>query len=155
MTSSLCLLLVSSCLVSYHSECAKFVDAFSGAGIYAATADDVSLGPITNNGLIISRHDALKVECVSNSSVAGVGSITTSGGAILTPDTTPSTLKLNNPFSRPGVLRLQSIVEGKPKSSHHLRESDQGIYTCNIPDDNGNVISLNFGLYPPEFDGEP
>ena len=111
-------------------------------------------GPIANNGLIVSRNDALRVECVSNSSMAGVGSITTSGGDTLTPDMTPSTLKLNNPFSRPGVLRLQSIVEGKT-TSHNLTHGDQGIYTCNIPDDNGNVISLNFGLYPAEFDGEP
>ena len=111
-------------------------------------------GPIANNGLIVSRNDALRVECVSNSSVAGVGSITTSDGTTLTPDTATSTLSLTNPSMRPGVLRLRSIVEGET-TSHHLRESDQGIYTCNIPDDNGNVISFNFGLYPPEFDGEP
>ena len=116
---------------------------------------NISSGPIANNGVIISRHDALKVECVSNSSMAGVGSITTSGGGTLTPDITTSTLKLNNPFSRPGVLRLQSIVEDGGKTTSPLIASDQGIYTCNIPDDNGNVISFNFGLYPPEFDGEP
>ena len=104
-------------------------------------------GPIANNGLIVSRSDDLRVECVSK---GAVGSITTSGGDTLTPDTATSTLNLTNPSMRPGVLRLQSVAADGP-----LIASDQGIYTCNIPDDNGTVISFNFGLYPPEFDGEP
>ena len=108
-------------------------------------------GPIANNGLIVSRNDDLRVECVSK---GAVGTITTSGGAILTPDTATSTLSVTNPSMRPGVLCLRSVAAGGT-TSHNLTHGDQGIYTCNIPDDNGNVISLNFGLYPPEFDGEP
>ena len=32
--------------------------------------------------------------------------------------------------------------------------SDQGIYTCTISDDNGNVMVFNVGLYPTAFSGE-
>ena len=32
--------------------------------------------------------------------------------------------------------------------------SDQGIYTCTISDDNGNVMIFNVGLYSTAFSGE-
>ena len=128
---------------------------FSGAGIYALVSDiSVSSGPIANNGLIVSRSDDLRLECVSNSNMAGVGSITTPDGTILTPDTITSPLTLTNSFRRPGVLRLRS-VDGTQYLSQPLPASAQGVYTCTIPDSNGSNISLNVGLYPPGFNGEP
>ena len=143
----------TSCLSSNLIEYSHF----SGAGIYALVSDiSVSSGPIANNGLIVSRSDELRLECVSNSNMAGVGSITTSNGNILTADGTTSNLTLTNPFGRPGVLRLRSVdgtLQGRPSQS--LSASDQGVYTCTIPDSNGDDISLNVGLYPPGFNGEP
>ena len=130
---------------------------FSGAGIYALTSDsNVSSGPIANNGLIVSRSDDLRLECVSNSSVDGVGNITTSNGSILTPLEYTSTLILTNPFGRHGVLRLRSVNgTSQEQTSQPLPVSAQGVYTCTIPDSEGNDISLNVGLYPPGFNGEP
>ncbi|CAI8039192.1 Hemicentin-2, partial [Geodia barretti] len=70
-----------------------------GAGIYALrSGSSESSGPIANNGLIVSENHTLILECVSNSNMAGVGSITTPDGTILTPDSTTSTLSLTNPF---------------------------------------------------------
>ena len=130
---------------------------FSGAGIYALESDSsVSSGPIANNGLIVSESGDLRLECVSNSSIGEVGSITTPDGTILTPDSTTSTLTLTNPFRRPGVLRLRSgDGTSQGRSSQPLPATAQGVYTCTIPDSNGNDISLNVGLYPPGFNGEP
>ena len=128
----------------------------SGAGIYALRSDSsVSSGPVANNGLIVSESDDLRLECVSNSSIGGVGSITTPDGMILTPDSTTSTLTLTNPFHRPGVLRLRSVDGTQPLSPGPLPASAQGVYTCTIPDSSGKDISLNVGLYPPGFNGEP
>ncbi|CAI7992571.1 hypothetical protein GBAR_LOCUS1042, partial [Geodia barretti] len=87
-----------------------------GAGLYALESDSsVSSGPIANNGLIVSRSDDMRLECVSNSDTAEVGNITTPDGTILTsneiiltPGVANSTLTLTNPFGRPGVLRLRS-----------------------------------------------
>ena len=120
----------------------------SGAGLYAARSDrSISSGPIANNGVIVSSSYALRLECISNSSMAGVGSIITSNGTIISPGTFTSPWFFTDPFSRPGALRLRLI-------SDKLRSSHQGIYTCTIPDDNGNIISLNVGLYPHGFNGE-
>jgi hypothetical protein len=128
-----------------------------GAGIYAQVSDSsVSSGPIANNGLIVSTSDGLRLECVSNSSMDGVGSITTPDGTILSPDTTTSTLILTNPFRRPGVLRLRSVDgSSQERPPRHLPASAQGVYTCTIPDSNRKDISLNVGLYPPGFNVTP
>ena len=88
--------------------------------------------------------------------MGGVGSITTPDGTILTPAlATTSTLTLTNPFGRPGVLRLRSVDGTSQRQPGPLPASAQGVYTFTIPDSNGDVISLNVGLYPPGFNGEP
>ena len=84
---------------------------------------------------------------MSNSSESGVGTITTPHGDTLSPPHDANGWRLVNPFSRPGALRF--FARGSP-----LTASDQGIYTCTIPDSNGHSISLNVGLYPPGFNGE-
>ena len=144
--SSLSMLLVSFLLIFYY-KFSQSLCAISGAGIYAIVSDtEVSSGPIPNNGLIVSGSDELKLECVSNSSQSGVGTITILNGTILTPDVTTSVWNLTNPSSRPGVIRFQNLTS--------FTSSDQGIFTCTIPDDNGNQISFNVGLYPHGFNGE-
>ena len=79
-------------------------------------------------------------DCVSNSSQSGVGTITA-------PDGVDLSALIIHPFNRPGVIRFRT-------GELPLRDSDQGIYTCTIPDSNGYNISLNVGLYPPGFNGE-
>ena len=129
------------------------MDISAGAGIYASIAatqyDDQ---PIANNGLIIalsSGSDSLRFDCVSNSSQSGVGDIIGRDGTMLTngaPLAGGSTWMVVNPFSRPGVLCV--------RATGVLTAGDQGIYTCTIPDDSGNTIDLNVGLYPHGFNGE-
>ena len=127
---------------------------YVGAGLYADRRmddSDFDPRPIANNSLIVSGSDGLRLYCVSNSSQSGVGTITASNGSTLNFGST-DVWNLVNLKSRPGFLRLQT-----PRDSSNnpvsLTASDQSIYTCNIPDDNGNDFIFNVGLYPYNFDG--
>ena len=126
-----------------------------GAGLYADKRRDGSVfnpRPIANNSLIVSGSDGLRLYCVSNSSQSGVGTITASNGSTLNFGST-DVWNLVNLKSRPGFLRLQT-----PRDSSNnlvsLIPLHQGIYTCTIPDDNGNDFILNVGLYPSDFNGK-
>ena len=99
----------------------------------------------------MSGSDGLKLYCVSNSSQSGVGTITASNGDMFNTGIN-GIWRVFNPGNRPGFLRLQNrIPSGGPIL---LTTSDQGIYTCIIPDDEGNDIILNVGLYPNDFNGK-
>ena len=52
------------------------------------------------------------------------------------------------PYYRPGLVQFRT------QNNSPFPTTDQGIYTCDIPDSNGRVISLNVGLYPRDFNGE-
>ena len=130
----------------YSLRCSYVEVKSPGAGVYAVSSNaTVSSGPIANNGLIVSSSTELKLECASNSGQSGVGNIITPTGSIM-PRGDGSVWILTNPHHRPGLLRLrtQSILQP-------LTASLQGIYTCTISDSNGRDISINVGLYPPNF----
>ena len=95
----------------------------------------------------MSASDGLILDCVSNSSQSGVGMITGLDGNTL-PIGNTGVWGVVNPFSRPGVLRLQTI------SSSSISAANQGIYTCTIPDSNDHYIIINVGLYPTGFMGK-
>ena len=130
-----------SMFVSFLHSCTFL---YSGAGIYGKS------NPISNNGLIIYSGSGIAFECISNASQSGVGNITTPDGTVLLPTGDQSTgfWRLTNPFERPGVVRL---VNRSPQQSEF---SDVGIYTCNIPDSNGTLLSLNVGLYSHNFNSK-
>ena len=74
--------------------------------------------------------------------------ITTHDGAMPNINSNSGIWRLANPSSRPGVLRLQTRV------GMSMTASDQGIYTCTIPDSNDNTFIFNVGLYPNDFSGK-
>ena len=80
--------------------------------------------------------------CVSNSSQSDEGEITGLDGNTLT---SGSGWDVNNGGNIPGFIHAT-----KPA----FTATDQGIYTCTISDDNGNVMVFNVGLYPTAFSGE-
>lgn len=96
------------------------------------------------------------MECVSNSSRTGrelLGTCITPGGVVLHPGDKHGDLELRNSFTIPGFLRFETspvnYTHGLP-----LQTSDQGIYTCSIPDNNGVIFSFNVGFYTEDFNGE-
>ena len=124
---------------------------YVGAGLYAdkrRDGSDFDSRPIANNSLIVSGSNRLRLYCVSNSSLSGVGTITASNGETLDIGSN-GIWNLANLGTRPGFLRLQT----RKSMSYLLTDLDQGIYTCTIPDDNGNDFIFNVGLYPSDFNG--
>ena len=100
--------------------------------------------PIANNGLIVSNNDGqLGLACVSSQSALGV--IMGLDGNMFTGN---SVWRVGHPYDRPGVRRLRT------NDDTSLTAADQGIYTCTVPDNDGNQIVINVGLYPTGFSGE-
>ena len=99
----------------------------------------------------MSGDDGLRLYCVSNSSQSGVGTITLLNGVTLNTAGSNGIWNVAYPGNRPGFLRLQTRTQ---PTTMLLSDSTQGIYTCNIPDDDGNDIILNVGLYPIDFNGK-
>ena len=132
----------------YSLRCSYVEVKSPGAGVYAVSSNaTVSSGPIANNGLIVSSSTELRLECASNSSQSGVGNITTPTGSIMPHGAIDGSVWiLTNPHDRPGLLRLRTHSKSQPFTA-----SVQGIYTCTISDSNGRNISINVGLYPPNF----
>ena len=81
--------------------------------------------------------------CVSNSSQPDEGEITGLDGTTLT--SSNSDWIVDNGGNIPGFIRATNTT---------FTASDQGIYTCTISDDNGNVMVFNVGLYSTAFSGE-
>ena len=100
-------------------------------------------GPIPNNGVIVSGREGLVLECVSNSSQYGMGTLTAADETTLSPTTHHNSWSLSSPS--PGVLTVEA--------SESIPASQQGIYTCNMPDSNGNTVELSVGIYPNGFKG--
>ena len=92
--------------------------------------------PIANNGLIVSGSIGFVFECISNSSQSGVGMIAGLGGSILQ--------TAGHPFNRRGIVCLEATPTA----------SNQGIYTCSIPDSTDNQFVINVGVYPNGFSSE-
>ena len=131
-------------VVGELSPCTIFLlpfDVHTGAGIYVLIFDEAT--SIANNGLIVSTVEELRFDCVSDSERPQEGDITTPANGNIDTSEIDDFLLLTNPFKRPGVLRLRTIMP--------LNASRQGMYTCIIPDSNGNIISINVGLYPRGF----
>ena len=125
-----------------------------GAGLYADMRTSSSIfvpHPIANNGLIVSGSDGLRLYCVSNSSQPRMGTITLLNGVTLNTAASNGIWNVAYPGNRPGFLRLQTRTQ---PTTMLLTISTQGIYTCTIPDDEGNDIILNVGLYPNGFNSK-
>ena len=87
---------------------------------------------------MVESGNTISFDCISNSSQLDVGQVLGLDGIAV-----PST----GDFSAtrdPSTLRFEGL---------DFTAEDQGIYTCVIPDDNGNDISINVGLYNTGFNG--
>lgn len=123
---------------------------YLGAGIRIHLSNSsISNGPLANNGLIVAGEHGLRLEFVSNSSELEVGIITGPNGTVSSEDINYIWMLTNNPYGRPGVIRLQINTTALPFTNFV-----KGIFTCNISDSNSKIISLNVGLYPRDYRGK-
>ena len=115
-----------------------------GAGIYAHSAHKA----LVNNSLIKVDSNQLLGEfsCLSGSKQGGVGQFIGRDGQDIT-------YQFDDPFHvsignthHPGLVRVSGY---RTLHTHY-----QGIYTCRIPDETGNLVDINVGLYRYEFNSE-
>ena len=104
-------------------------------------------GAQPNNGLVISRNPGsgrrFRFFCRSNSSTLGVGELI---GLDESPVTDGSIFGIETPVNG-GELRVENIV-----GTHSvLAASEQGVYSCRIPLEGGEMREFNIGVYPHGF----
>ena len=105
-----------------------------GAGIHVAHGHVA----LPNNGIILTGagRRISEFRCISGSSRSNVGHL-------FDVNEVDITISNSDPFftlrHSPGTVQVRSI--------RHLRSSEQGIYTCRIPDETGTTVDVNVGLY--------
>ena len=122
---------------------------FTGAGIFVFTGSGET-GAQPNNGLVISRNPVIgqrfRFFCRSNSLTRHVGELI---GLDESPVTAGSTFEFPTPRNG-GELGVENIV-----GTHSLLPaSEQGVYTCRIPLEGGEMREINIGVYPSGFSSE-
>ena len=121
---------------------------FPGAGIHVFNG--VPIGSLPNNGLVSFNPNhmfRLRLICRSDSMMENVGIfIGLNGSRIVTQNS--SFFEVSNP--QPGELSVVNFVA----NSTALNASGQGVYTCRIPLQSGQIRELNIGIYPSGFTGK-
>ena len=113
-------------------------------------ADGTTNVVFPNNGIVIARNsggDRFIFQCRSGSTGTDIGDIIGLNGNALSIDSSgvttgglnvrresPATVFVRNPASEPAV--------------------DNGVYTCRIPDETGNDVDVNIGVYQNGFNSE-
>ena len=121
---------------------------FSGAGFHVVNGADTGSQP--NNGLAIFTNPGsglrIRFFCRSDSLTFNVGELigldgnTFSGNDYLAFDTP----------TNGGELRIGNTVG----SQQPLPASEQGVYTCQLPLQSGEIVMINIGVYPIGFNCE-
>ena len=106
-------------------------------------------GNLPNNGLAISDNPEngfrLRIFCRSDSMSQNVGEFIGLNGSALTSDSFFAIAR-----SQPGEIAVENIIG----SQSVLTASQQGVYTCHIPLQSGEMREINVGLYPNGFNSK-
>lgn len=89
-----------------------------------------------------------QLQCISGSTVAGVGQWIAPDGSNITEDNTDLFNVTVGGLDDPGFTSIE-INDGAS-----LTLDDEGVYTCIIPDENGDIQYLFVGLYGRGFNSE-
>ena len=110
----------------------------TGAGIYIESTDTV----LSNNSLISTselHQNMPSFRCLSGSSKSRVGRLIDPLGNDITFSTSDPFFISRGGQHDPGTLYIRSLREFEP--------TDSGIYIYRTPDENGNIVDINVGLY--------
>ena len=118
---------------------------FTGAGLAIAGS-----GSIEKNSILLASNTGRfgKLFCLSGSLQPQVGAWRAPDGLDITNSTTDYFDVNHGGDDYPGSISLEVEI------GHSLQSNDQGIYTCIIPDENGEQQYLHVGIYRYGFDGE-
>ena len=114
----------------------------AGAGIHVIRG--VSAGSLPNNDMVISLHDSFYrflFHCISDSMMSNVGMLIGPNGTAVTAGDVFHIF-----HSQLGQLGVYNT-----RNRNALTASDQGVYTCRIPLQSGELRDINVGLYPSGF----
>ena len=131
--------------------------ALTGAGIYVTTSQlsYSSSSLIPNNSIITSytrsrsySYSLTRMEfyCCSNSTTSGSTS-TFIGVNGYSYSATINVECYSSSSSYAGCMRLYVYKRSYTYSQYYLSSSDEGIYTCCMPDSTGRNIDVNVGIY--------
>ena len=115
----------------------------------------VPTGVLPNNAIVIAQDvtsgDRISWQCRSGSTITGVGQLVDLDGntfnigqntGVFTVDTFGS--------SQPGSVQFHNRVGTEAA----LTAADEGVYTCRIPEETGNCVDVNIGVYQIGFNSE-
>ena len=139
--------------IKFHGVNNTFVCCFIGAGILVVNGVP-PVGSQPNNGLvrpIVSTNPnpetrRLRFFCNTDSTVRNVGELIGPGGTAIT---TNDVFEINTNGANGGELQVVNSV-----GSDDVTSSEQGVYTCRIPLQSGEVREINIGIYPNAFNCE-
>ena len=108
-----------------------------GAGIYVTSGQRA----LPNNGLIVASvsNRISEFRCLSGSSSAYVGQFLGPNGEDLTHVDTDHFLVHRGGSYDPGLIHVRRLTP--------LAREEQGVYTCQIPNERGIAVDVNVGLY--------
>ena len=120
--------------------------------------DSVPTGVLPNNGIVIAQDvtsgDRISWQCRSGSTMTGVGQLVGLDG---------DTFNIGEDSGVFSVYALGYYYGGQPGSVRFrnsayyapaLTADDEGVYSCRIPDETGNGVDVNIGVYRNGFSSE-
>ena len=137
-------------MVLLRKLCCNLLAICAGAGIHVfrgtSTGDLQVPGSLPNNGIVTSLNTTevrvyFRFLCRSDSMMSNVGMLIGPDGTVVTTGDVFTIAHL-----QPGELRAENKL-----SQNVLTASDQGVYTCHIPLQMGDVRDINVGIFPSDF----
>ena len=111
--------------------------------------DSVPTGVLPNNGIVIAQSSGtITFQCRSGSLDTGVGQLVDLDGNTFNIGQNNgvfSVASIGNPV-QPGSIRIRTVTS--------LTAADVGVYSCHIPDETGNDVDVNIGVYRNGFNSE-
>ena len=117
-----------------------------GAGIYVTEGHK----SLPNNGVIVANNSTNRISefrCLSGSKHSSVGHLIGVNGTDIIHDLSdPFLITRGRSKINPGMIRV--------RSTNRLTSDYEGVYTCRIPNENGQNEEVNVGLYQQSTAGE-
>ena len=118
--------------------------------------DSVPTGVLPNNGIgiavAVASGDRISFQCRSGSLDTGVGQLVDLDGNIFAIGENSGVFivqKTGSGSAQPGSVQFRNRVEAETLTAAH-----EGVYTCRIPDETGNDVDVNIGVYRNGFNSK-
>ena len=130
---------ISTCTLPHHQPYLSIFMKSTGAGFFLS-----GTGNILNNSILEPNSGGRisQLQCLSGSNMSTVGDwVSPEGRNLATVQNDPFDIIFGD-SNNPGQLLIETPANNRPITSNH-----EGVYTCVIPDENGQSEYLHIGLY--------